>query len=64
MLKSYIRIAWRNITRHKIFTFINVLGLSLGLCTCVVIYLITRFEYRSVGGYSLRRVWAPLVLPC
>jgi len=45
MLKSYIRIAWRNITRHKIFTFINVLGLSLGLCSCVVIYLITRFEY-------------------
>ena len=45
MLKSYFRIAWRNMTRHKVFTFINVLGLSLGLCACVVIYLITRFEY-------------------
>jgi hypothetical protein len=45
MLKNYFKIAWRNISRHKIFTLINVLGLSLGACACIVIYLITSYEF-------------------
>ena len=44
MLKNYFKIAWRNITKHKIITLINVLGLSLGICGCVVIYLVSSFE--------------------
>ena len=32
-------------TRHKVFAFINVLGLVLGVCTCLVIYLIIQFEF-------------------
>ncbi|WP_431210952.1 ABC transporter permease [Puia sp. P3] len=44
MLKNYFKIAWRNITRHKGFTLINVLGLSLGICASLVIYLITSYE--------------------
>ena len=44
MLKNYFKIAWRNITRHKIFSFINILGLALGICTCIVIFLISRYE--------------------
>jgi len=31
-------------TRHKVFTFINVVGLSLGLCACMVIFLVSRYE--------------------
>ncbi|MES1226581.1 MAG: ABC transporter permease, partial [Bacteroidota bacterium] len=44
MFKSYFKIAWRNISRHKIFTIINVLGLSLGICACIVIYLVTSHD--------------------
>jgi len=44
MIKNYLKIAWRNITRHKIYGIINVLGLALGISACLVIYLITRFE--------------------
>jgi putative ABC transport system permease protein len=44
MLQNYFKIAWRNITRHKIYSLINILGLSLGICSCIVIYLITHFE--------------------
>ena len=44
MLKDYLKIAWRNITRHKTYAFINILGLSLGICTCVVIFLICHYE--------------------
>ncbi|HMH24722.1 MAG TPA: FtsX-like permease family protein [Puia sp.] len=45
MLKNYFKIAWRNISRHKIYTVINVLGLAMGVCACLVIYLITSFEF-------------------
>jgi putative ABC transport system permease protein len=44
MLKSYFTIAWRNIKKNKFFAFINVLGLSLGLCSCLVIFLSYRYE--------------------
>ncbi len=45
MLKNYFKIAWRNITRHKVYTAINVFGLALGICACMVIYLITSYEF-------------------
>jgi len=44
MFKNYLKIAWRNISRNKVYTTINVLGLSLGVCACLIIYLITSFE--------------------
>jgi putative ABC transport system permease protein len=45
MLLNYFKIAWRNITRHKLYTVINVLGLAMGICACLVIYLITAYEF-------------------
>src|SRR5512135_1244501 len=45
MFKNYFKIAWRNIARHKIYTTINVFGLALGICACMVIYLITSYEF-------------------
>ena len=44
MFQNYLKIAWRNIVRNKVYTFINVLGLSLGVCACIVIYLLTDHE--------------------
>ena len=45
MLKNHLKIAWRNIYRKKIFSLINVLGLAFGICACLVIYLITSYEF-------------------
>ena len=66
MIKNYFKIAWRNIARQKIYTVINVLGLALGICACISIYLITKFDlsfdkfhpdgdriYRIVGEVQL-----------
>ncbi|MBN1274625.1 MAG: ABC transporter permease, partial [Candidatus Aminicenantes bacterium] len=37
MLLNYFTIALRNFKQHKMFTFINVLGLALGIATCMLI---------------------------
>lgn len=39
MLKNYIKIAFRNLLRYKIFSFINLLGLTIGLACCLLIAL-------------------------
>ncbi|MBS1661216.1 MAG: ABC transporter permease [Bacteroidetes bacterium] len=39
MLKNYFKIAWRNITRHKLYSGINVFGLALGITCCLFIFL-------------------------
>ncbi|MCP4724261.1 MAG: FtsX-like permease family protein [bacterium] len=45
MLKSYLKIAFRNIKRRKGYTFINVSGLSIGLAFCIMIFLYVKDEY-------------------
>ena len=30
---------------NKAYSVINILGLALGICACIVIYLITSFEF-------------------
>lgn len=44
MIRNYFKTAWRILWRNKIYTSINVLGLSLGICACVTIYLISGYE--------------------
>jgi putative ABC transport system permease protein len=44
MLKNYIKIALRNLWRHRVFSFINIMGLSVGMTACLLIFLYVRFE--------------------
>ena len=39
MFKNYLKIAWRKIWKNKVFSFINVFGLSIGLTCCILITL-------------------------
>jgi len=47
MIKNYVRSAWRNITRHKFISFINIFGLTVGLTCCLLIlsYIINERSY-------------------
>ena len=45
MFKSYWTLAWRTLVRNKLYTMVNVLGLTLGICVCLVIYLVTSYEF-------------------
>ena len=39
MLRNYLKIAWRNLAKNKVFSFINIFGLSVGLTCCILISL-------------------------
>jgi hypothetical protein len=39
-----IKVAWRNILRQRGYSVIHVVGLAIGICACMVIYLIGRYE--------------------
>jgi putative ABC transport system permease protein len=44
MLKNYFKIAFRNLWRHRVFSFINILGLTVGMTACFLIFLYVHFE--------------------
>ncbi len=46
MLKNYLTVAFRNLKRHKGYSFINILGLAIGLACCITIFLFVRDELR------------------
>lgn len=52
MLRNYFTIAFRSLLRNKSYTLINVLGLALGITTCIVIFLIIRHELSYDKGFS------------
>jgi putative ABC transport system permease protein len=44
MFKNYFNIALRNLARNKIYSFINIAGLSIGLCCAMLILLYVKDE--------------------
>ncbi len=44
MLKNYLVFAIRNLQKRKLFSFINILGLTIGLAACLVILKYIDFE--------------------
>ncbi len=45
MFKNYIKTAWRNLMKSKVFSFINILGLTIGITVCMMIYLFIMNEF-------------------
>lgn len=47
MVKNYLKIAWRNLLKNKVFSLINIIGLSFGVAACILIsvYIIHESSY-------------------
>ena len=45
MFKNYLKIAWRNLLKNKIFSLINVMGLTIGITCCMMIFLYLMNEF-------------------
>jgi putative ABC transport system permease protein len=56
MIKNYIKTAFRSLQKNKGFTTINVLGLALGLATCllIVFYVVDELSYDKYNVNSSR----------
>ncbi|HTR28428.1 MAG TPA: ABC transporter permease [Puia sp.] len=52
MLLNYLLIALRNIRRHLGYTLINVSGLALGVASCLLIFLVVRYELGYDAFYA------------
>jgi putative ABC transport system permease protein len=65
MLKSYLKIALRNLARHKGYAFINILGLAVGLAASVLVMLYVvdelgydRFHANADRIYRITADWS------
>ena len=45
MFRNYFKTAWRNLVKNKVFSFINILGLTIGITVCMMIYLFIMNEF-------------------
>jgi len=45
MIKNYLKTAFRGFWKNKIFTLINIIGLTIGISAALVIYLIVHFDF-------------------
>jgi putative ABC transport system permease protein len=58
MIKNYFKIAWRSLMKNKLFSFINIAGLSVGLSCCmlIVIYIYHELSYDTYHG-NVKRLY-------
>lgn len=45
MIRNYFKIALRNLQKNRLYSFINLTGLTLGLGVAITLFWIVRFEY-------------------
>jgi len=61
MLKHYFKTGIRNLSRNKGYTAINILGLAVGITSCILIMLFVRSEWSYDGFHSkadrIYRAW-------
>ncbi|HXR89374.1 MAG TPA: ABC transporter permease [Steroidobacteraceae bacterium] len=67
MLKHYLRMALRGFVRHRLYTFINVVGLSVAMACAILILLFVRdqlsYDAWIPGTQNLYRLAATFHLP-
>ncbi len=64
MLRNYLKIAMRNLVKHKVFSSINLAGLAIGMAGCILILLFVgselsydRFNVNADRIWRLTREW-------
>lgn len=67
MISNYLKIAWRNLLKHKSFSFINIMGLAIGITACMIIFLYVHkeltFDQYNVKADRIVRVTTTLHAP-
>lgn len=60
MIKNYLKIAWRNLRKNRLYSFINIGGLAIGMAVSfmLLIYVYNEFSFdkNNVNGERLYKV--------
>jgi putative ABC transport system permease protein len=54
MIRNYLKIAFRNLTKYKFISFINLFGLAVGLACCLLIttYILNELSYDQYNQHA------------
>ena len=67
MLRNYLTVAIRNLMRHKTYSVINTLGLSVGMACGILILLFIQDEFKHASyhpnGHRIFKVWREIKHP-
>jgi putative ABC transport system permease protein len=55
MIRNYVVVALRLLAKNKIFSLINILGLSIGIACCILITLYIQDEFKYEKGFPDRQ---------
>jgi len=56
MIKNYFKTAWRNLWKNKIYSTINIAGLSIGMAACILIMLFVFYE-KSFDNFHSKNIY-------
>jgi putative ABC transport system permease protein len=61
MIRNYLKIAWRNLYKHRFYTTINVFGLAMSICCAIILFLFISYhlsfdKYHTNAGRIYRIV--------
>ncbi|MDR9418676.1 ABC transporter permease [Gracilimonas sp.] len=56
MFKNYMKIAVRNLLKNKVYSLINIIGLAIGLATCllIILFVLNEWSYDDFHNNSER----------
>lgn len=52
MIQYYLKMAWRNFSSNKLFSFLNLIGLSIAIAICIPLFLFVCKEYSFDNLFS------------
>ena len=56
MFRNYFKTAWRNLWKNKVYSAINVIGLSIGMAACIAILIFVFYE-RSFDNFHTKNIY-------
>jgi len=51
MFRTYLLPAWRSLSHTKAYSFITIFGLAIGICACIIIYIVAAYEFIADAAY-------------
>ena len=66
MWRNYVTVGLRALAKNKVYAFINIFGLSLGIAACLLILTFVRYEFSydswmpgAENAYQLQDFYKP-----